>query len=61
MRQTNACLNRVFKFNINFMLNLYPGAHANLCAYKKVYDENRKKATKKDKKTGTSYKLIREM
>ena len=62
MRQTNVCLNRVFKVYVNF---LYPGAHANFCAReksvcckskerkkelaKKVCDVNRTKERKKER------------
>ena len=57
MRQTNVCLNRVFKFRINF--SCIPGAHANSGARKKcAMKSERRKQTKKDKKTmGALYKL----
>ena len=42
MRHTNVCLNRVFKFYVNFTLNLFK-VHANFCACEKVCDENQKK------------------
>ena len=35
MRQTNVCLNRVFKFRINFTYICIPGAHANSGAREK--------------------------
>ena len=35
MRQTNACLNRVFKFYVILCKICIPGAHANFCACKK--------------------------
>ena len=52
MRQTNVCLNRVFKVYVNFCI---PGLTQAFVLAKKVCDENRKKERKKDKKTtGTS-------
>ena len=51
MRQTNVCLNRVFKFGINFTVNLYPGGSRKLqMLAKKVCDEKRKKETNKQRK-----------
>ena len=32
MRQTNVCLNRVFKFYVNLRKIYIPRAHANFCA-----------------------------
>ena len=46
MRQTNACLNRVFKFNINLPKICIPGLTQTLVLPKKVCDENRKEANK---------------
>ena len=52
MRQTNVCLNRVFKVYVNFMYNLYPGGSRKLlCSRKKgVMKIERNKERKKDKK-----------
>ena len=58
MRQTNLCLNRVFKFN-KFYVNLYPGGSRKLwCLRKKCAMKiERKKQRKIKKMTGALYKL----
>ena len=52
MRQTNVCLNRVFKVYVNFTQNLYPrGSRKLLCLLKNCAMKiERKKQRKKDKK-----------
>ena len=47
MRQINVCVNRVFKFSVNLMLNYYPEAHANSVAREKCAMKIKKK-TKND-------------
>ena len=55
MRQTNVCLNKVFKFN-KFCVNLYPGGSCKLwCLRKKCVMKIERKKHKK--MTGTLYKL----
>ena len=46
MRQTNVCLNRVFKFSINLRKFISRGLTQTLVLAKKVCDEKRKKETK---------------
>ena len=63
MRQTNVCLNRVFKVYLNFAYNLYPGVSSKiLCLQKKcVMKIERKQQRKMKKMTSASYKVTREM
>ena len=49
MRQTNVCLNRVFKFDINLRKFVSQGLTQTLVPAKKVCDENQKKETKKER------------
>ena len=58
MRETNVCLNRVFRFYKSYIKFLSRGLTQTFVLVKKVCDEKRKKETKKDKKmTGALYKL----
>ena len=57
MRQTNVCLNRVFKVHVNLRKMCIPGAHASFCACEKCA----MKINKDKKTTGASYKVTREM
>ena len=47
MRQTNVCLNRVFKFNINLRKFVSQGLTQTLMLAKQVCNENRKKERNK--------------
>ena len=59
MRQTNVCLNRVFKFSIILCKFIFWGLTQTLVLVKKcAVKSERRKQTKKDKKTtGSLYKL----
>ena len=49
MRQTNVCLNRVFKVYVNFTLHLYPGGSCKLlCSRKKCAMKIERKKDKKN-------------
>ena len=48
MRQTNVCLNRVFKVSINFMQNSYPGGSRKLLCSRKKFTMKIERKIKND-------------